>query len=430
MERASAGTQSMKVEQRTARKAAVARTQTPVGNRARFACRGQSNQMLQTKLRVGSQDDPLEREADRAAEQVMGGGMAGPLGSVPTGAQRKCAACAAEDKETVRRQTDGQEEEQELQLKGDGAGGCATGADRAAAALSQGGQPMSPQLRGYFEPRFAADLSGVRVHTHRAAASAARSINARAFTLGRDIGFGSGQFSPTTGAGRHLIAHELAHTVQQARGESGQVRRRVIDSHVTCHETGLRNPNLTGAEAVAAITAADTAAIALARGAENALSANRAAAIAGDPIDPTFAAILHEEFGLSATNAAHRRLMRLHERRYRRVRETLESGYLRYMCRGGSNVSLVGCQAGSCGDNFAFTCPGNRLMVLCQAFWDETDERAGTLLHEVFHIWFDMASHGANAPKQANSFCYEAFAHRIAGGARPAFSCQASTGGP
>jgi len=386
--------------------------------------------MLQAKLRIGSQDDPLEREADRAAERVVGDGVAGPLGLVPARAQRKCAACAAEEKETVRRQLDEQDEEQELQRKADGAGGCPTSADHAAVALSQGGQPMSPQLRGYFEPRFASDFSGVRVHTHVAAARAARSMNARAFTLGRDIGFGSGQFLPDSTEGRRLIAHELAHTVQQARGDSGRVRRRVIDSHVTCHTTGLRNPNLSGAEVVAAITAADTAAIELARGAEDALSANRAAAVAGDPVDATFAAILQEEFGLSATNAAHRRLMRLHERRYRRVRETLESGYLRYMCRGGTNVSLVGCQAGSCAGNFAFTCPANRLMVLCQAFWDETDERAGTLLHEVFHILFDMGSHRANAPRQANSFCYEAFARRIAGEARPAFSCQASTGGP
>jgi hypothetical protein len=92
-------------------------------------------------------------------------------------------------------------------------------------------------------------------------------------------------------------------------------------------------------------------------------------------------------------------------------------------------VNFAGCQPGTCGSNFALSCPGNRLVVLCQAFWDDPAERPGTILHEPFHIWFHMARHEPNALRRADASCFEAFARRLAGEAAPPMSCVGHTAG-
>ena len=65
------------------------------------------------------------------------------------------------------------------------------------------------------ESRFGHDFSGVRVHDDPVAAESARAVNARAYTVGEDIAFASGQYDPNSHSGSHLLAHELAHTIQQ-----------------------------------------------------------------------------------------------------------------------------------------------------------------------------------------------------------------------
>jgi hypothetical protein len=81
------------------------------------------------------------------------------------------------------------------------------------------GQPLSASSRAFFEALFDRDFSGVRLHSGPAAAAAAQAVDAKAFTVGRDIVFGAGCFAPQTSEGRRLMAHELAHVVQQT--ESG-----------------------------------------------------------------------------------------------------------------------------------------------------------------------------------------------------------------
>ena len=75
---------------------------------------------------------------------------------------------------------------------------------------------LSAAERAFFEPRFGVDLSGVRVHTDRAAADAAEAVGANAFTVGQDIVFGHGKYSPGSESGKRLLAHELTHVVQQS----------------------------------------------------------------------------------------------------------------------------------------------------------------------------------------------------------------------
>jgi outer membrane protein OmpA-like peptidoglycan-associated protein len=120
---------------------------------------------------------PLEREADRVAARAVHAG--GPAGGEQLG--RAPAAPAA--------------------------------------SLAFGtGKPLPEAERAFFEPRLGRDLGDVRIHTGDDAAGAAQALDARAFTTGRDVVFGAGEYAPETGAGRLLLAHELAHTSQQAGG--------------------------------------------------------------------------------------------------------------------------------------------------------------------------------------------------------------------
>jgi len=91
--------------------------------------------------------------------------------------------------------------------------------------IARGGRALDAATRGEFEARLGADLSRVRVHDDASAANSAAGLHADAYTLGEHIVFGPGNHRPDTPAGRHLLAHELAHTVQQG----GSPRRTMAD---------------------------------------------------------------------------------------------------------------------------------------------------------------------------------------------------------
>jgi hypothetical protein len=81
-------------------------------------------------------------------------------------------------------------------------------------------QPLDPATRAFMELRFGHDFSRVRVHTDAKAAESARAVNGLAYAVGNNVVFGSGRYAPQTGEGRRLLAHELAHTIQQAQAET------------------------------------------------------------------------------------------------------------------------------------------------------------------------------------------------------------------
>jgi len=88
-------------------------------------------------------------------------------------------------------------------------------------SMRSSGKPLGAELRGYFEPRFGHDFSQVRIHTDARAAETSRALNARAYTFGKDVVFANGEYRPETSPGRHLLAHELTHVVQQENGTAG-----------------------------------------------------------------------------------------------------------------------------------------------------------------------------------------------------------------
>lgn len=92
-------------------------------------------------------------------------------------------------------------------------------ADPVDTALAGSGRPLDPDARAFMESRFSRDFSQVRVHTGAAAEASARALGADAYTVGHEVVFGSGRYAPQTPAGRHLIAHELTHVVQQSGAE-------------------------------------------------------------------------------------------------------------------------------------------------------------------------------------------------------------------
>src|SRR6185503_19202048 len=202
--------------------------------------------LIQAKLKVSDPDDGYEREADRVADDVMR--MPAPMaqgGDSPLVIQRKCAPCesgAAEcpactdEKEGLARKSltpqitplvqreaneaEKEEEENEEKLQASNDSRAASTASPSVqshiTAFRGGGASLPREVRSFFEPRFGRDLSDVRVHTGAQADGAARSVNALAYTVGRDVIFGHGQYSPTTTEGQRLLAHELTHVVQQA----------------------------------------------------------------------------------------------------------------------------------------------------------------------------------------------------------------------
>jgi len=154
---------------------------------------------LQRKLAVGLANDPLEAQADVLAEQALRGGVS----------MRTAAEAPA-----LRR----------------------TGTTRVApveapplvhTVLGTAGVPLDAEARAFMEPRFGRDFGAVRIHTDHQAAASARVIGASAYTVGQHIVFAAGSYTPGTDDGKRLLAHELAHTLQQDAGTAA-ARRDVV----------------------------------------------------------------------------------------------------------------------------------------------------------------------------------------------------------
>jgi hypothetical protein len=163
------------------------------------------------KLAMSSPGDEYEQEASRVADTVMW--MRAPLGVESSSASRDSRS------PTVRHTCEACENGgeagflQRASLPATRANGAPPAVT--ASARSEGGQPLSEATRAFMEPRFGLDFSSIRVHADASAAHDAAAVEARAYTVGRDIYFGAGQYRPDTTSGTRLLAHELTHAVQQ-----------------------------------------------------------------------------------------------------------------------------------------------------------------------------------------------------------------------
>lgn len=139
--------------------------------------------------------------------------------------RRKCKSCQEdEEQSTLRRKP-------LAAISGRDLSGVPAHADSplSAAVPPAGTQALEPSLRAAWEPRFGRSLAHVRVSADAAAARAADALGARAFTLGSSIWFGHNQFQPHTEAGRRLLAHEVAHTLQGSASPRGKLTVGSVD---------------------------------------------------------------------------------------------------------------------------------------------------------------------------------------------------------
>ena len=200
---------------------ACGRSKGPTGECAE--CR-RKQVSVQTRLRVNTPGDRFEQEADSIAQRVM----QDPAPALSEQPQQHLSNRPA----AIQRQP-GEEEEEEafseanlLSLKEipghshDVTSSVAGEID----ALDGGGQPLEAGVRSFMENRIGHHFGDVRVHTNGRAASTAQAINARAYTLGRNVVFGSGEYRPNSHSGRQLLAHELVHVIQQ-KGDGATVMR-------------------------------------------------------------------------------------------------------------------------------------------------------------------------------------------------------------
>lgn len=162
---------------------------------------------IQRRLAVGAANDPLEAEADAMAIRVMSNSPAAGPSAVSNA-------------------------EPAIRRKAESAAPSVQAPHIVQQSLGSPGRPLDSDTRSFFEPRFGQDLSNVRIHADEHAAASARSIGARAYTAGFNLVFGAGEYNPRSSAGRLLMAHELAHYVQQSRGpcDPALIQRKLIAS--------------------------------------------------------------------------------------------------------------------------------------------------------------------------------------------------------
>lgn len=223
---------------------------------------GQGKAVIQPALKVGKPNDKYEQEAESVADQVMmmpshtatpmmnpsaGGLQMRPqeeeeiqmsglssgismihrsaeeeeslqlsvdeeAGEVQLFAQQKTRVQLAPDEEEVQLKN---EEEETVQLSGEGGGAVSPSLSAQIQQSSGSGAALPPAVQQDMGQKMGADFSGVKVHTGSQASAMSSALGAQAFTHGSDIYFNEGKYKPESSEGKHLLAHELTHTVQQ-----------------------------------------------------------------------------------------------------------------------------------------------------------------------------------------------------------------------
>ena len=282
---------------------------------------------------------------------------------------------------------------------------------------------MSERIDGMSQPDASArhDFSEVRVHTNAQAAESARMINAMAYTVGKNIVFGAGQYVPNSPQGKRLLAHELAHVAQQEGATAiRQIQRKVVDdnAHVTCRTT---RPG-----AVAGLTSAEADAIALAQGAAQEIRSRLALhslipAVGESPGLRTFRDLLWRRFHFDYNQPWVRNTMLpILARRFDLVADWIGRLNHRYVC-GAAGVEPPGDCTTRAGQGNAWTATGVNRTQLCEGFWTRpADDLAETILHEWFHFGFEWLGDCEQRHNQNNTKCYDMFAAELAGTATAA----------
>ncbi|KAG0089713.1 hypothetical protein BGZ92_004328 [Podila epicladia] len=157
-------------------------------------CKSKKQLGLQKKLKIGEPGDVYEQEADHVANEVM---------AVPVSTFKRNTPSL---RSTVQRKVErGSGMEMDVPLVVD-------------EVLRSYGQPLDIETRSFMEKRFGHDFGEIRIHADARAAASANMLGASAYTVGQDVVFAAGHYRPFSDTGRHLLSHELVHTIQQRNG--------------------------------------------------------------------------------------------------------------------------------------------------------------------------------------------------------------------
>ena len=422
---------------------------------------------VQPKLIIGSPNEPAEREADRVAEQVM---------RMPEPASLRQPLDAEEEEEdqeriqpkrldsVVRRQL--LNDDEELHKKPASSLRPPTRPDLRVriATLRACGQPLTPSIRSFFEPRFGYDFGSVRVHADPTSAELAERVNARAFTVGRHVVFGQGQYVPNTTDGGKLLAHELTHVVQQLGADKEQAAvsvgrfEKTPEATSTCSvQNGMRGQPGNGQVSIGRSPAREAPvlqrlvrrSLVTCPAGQNPFSADRRAstlltqamqridsAQAERAANPAHADVLAvraamwRAFRLNPGNAnnwtqgAPHFGLPLIRGRLEIARNYIDSVVFTMNCCLVGGACPMPCGICLAGEE-AFTCGGNATNIaLCPPFWAHgLNQRGRVLAHEVLHINFNFVADWAQ-PDRANAHCYAQFVALLNGFNSPAgFRC-------
>jgi len=176
-----------------------------------------SQMVIQPALEVGKEDDEQEKEADAVADKVM-----------------RMPAMSGNTGDKVRKMTDpternvgtmhsGQPVIQKMSAQNQSGINAPASVEKGINSTKGSGQSLTPEVQEEMGSKMGTDLGNVKVHTGSNAVQMSSDIRAKAFTHGNDIYFNQGQYNPSSNEGKHLLAHELTHTVQQ----SGQIKPKI-----------------------------------------------------------------------------------------------------------------------------------------------------------------------------------------------------------
>ncbi len=400
-----------------------------------------------------------------------------PFSPLATGLlQRKCA-CGKHTTDQHGQCTECKKKGQPLQRRAVNQNGPEIAPPIVHEVLRSPGRPLDQATRAYMEPRFGHDFSQVRVHTDARAAESAQAVNALAYTVGHNVVFGAERYNPNSNNGRQLLAHELAHVLQQSHPvtspthnltlsdpsqklemEAEAISEAVIlqppvapgpkqvsphdrSNNIAFRRVATRrtncpaNTNAAPADPIATLTDIDSQAGGLVQATAMLLTIASALTAAGlrnpaSGVDQAYQNV----FGLPparpggflnrltgrvrpSLDEALSEEMNLLSRRYGLLSRFF-SQPIPYRC--GIPDSFGGCPqtAADCTTDDAGACAGVGAIFLCPSFWGYgTRQQAGILIHEAAHINWARVVHGAGGPggNFRHAECYSEFVAQIFG---------------
>jgi Domain of unknown function (DUF4157) len=208
----------------------------PIQRKADCSCGGgcpkcSKNYEIQAKLEIGDAHTEYEREADQVAEKIVNATKP----NIVTNKKNNKSG----NKISLKRFNSAKSTQIRIKTP-----------PSVYQTLNSTGQTLDVEPLEFMQSEFGHDFSSVQIHTHSQAAQSAREIGAKAYTVGKNIVFGSGQYQPHTAEGKFLLAHELAHVIQQDGNEI--IQRVPCGTNTDCPRTAdeiadaTRNPHQVG----------------------------------------------------------------------------------------------------------------------------------------------------------------------------------------